>query len=41
MSTKDLVSYVTDDLDRYYELHMIQMQNLLMKQKTTGKSNSY
>ena len=35
MSTKDLVSYVMDDLNRYYE--DILMQNLLMKQKTTGK----
>ena len=35
MSEKDLVQYVMDDLDRYYE--KCQMQNFLMKQKTIGK----
>ena len=35
MSEKDMVQYIMDDLDRYYE--KCQMQNFLMKQKTIGK----
>ena len=34
MSTKDLVEYVTDDLDQYY--HAMGDTEFMMKQKTTG-----
>ena len=36
METKDLVSYVTDDLDRYYE--EMSDEQFIVKHRTIGKT---